>query len=155
MLSYNTPSYPHPPPSLFPVIGLTSLAPPPPRSLSLPGSLPSVCLGAWGASCYLDDLVREGERDFISCLPEGLWYLWCYKAALLKKKKACIHLWRSAVAQRVKVHPVHVAIGSSPRSGCAPLGLWFLLCNEDVGFIFQNVMTMNRRDQQVRVHYPH
>lgn len=65
---------------------------PPPRSplsplcsLSLPGSLPSVCLCACGAGCYLDDLVQEGKRDFISCLPEGLWYLWCYKAALLKK----------------------------------------------------------------------
>lgn len=72
-------------PLLFSLHISVSLSPPPPCSLSLPGSLPSVCLCAWGAGCYLDDLVREGERDFISCLPEGLWYLWCYKAALLKK----------------------------------------------------------------------
>lgn len=74
---------PPPPPLFTPHFRLP--LPPPPCSLSLPGSLPSVCLCAWGAGCYLDDLVREGERDFISCLPEGLWYLWCYKAALLKK----------------------------------------------------------------------
>lgn len=91
------PSTPMPPPLPFP-ISLPLLCPcspfpfiphlllrVPPCSLSLSGSLPSVCLCAWGAGCYLDDLVREGERDFISCLPEGLWYLWCYKAALLKK----------------------------------------------------------------------
>lgn len=77
----------------------------PPFSLSLPGSLPSVCLCAGGAGCYLDDLVREGERDFISCLPEGLWYPRCFKAALLKKKKkSCIQLWRSAGELRVKGH---------------------------------------------------
>lgn len=66
-------------------ISFHSAALSPPRSLPRPGSLPSVCLCARGAVCYLDDLVREGQRDFISCLPEGLWYLWCYKAALLKK----------------------------------------------------------------------
>lgn len=125
----------------------------PPCSLSLSGSLPSVCLCAWGAGCYLDDLVREGERDFISCLPEGLWYLWCYKAALLKKAR--IRLWRSTVAQRVKVHPVQLAKGSSPRSGCAPLGLWYLQCSKDGGFIFQDMTMMNIRDQQVRVHCEH
>lgn len=67
------------------------------------GSLPSVCLCAGGAGCYLDDLVCEGERDFISCLPKGLWYPRCFKAALLEKKRKCIQLWRSTVKQRVRV----------------------------------------------------
>lgn len=52
-------------------------------SLSLPGSVPSVCLWAGGAGCYLDDLVQEGEREFISCLPSGLCYLWYFNAVLL------------------------------------------------------------------------
>lgn len=54
---------------------------------SLPGSLPSVCLWARGAGCYLDDLVQGGDREFISCLPSGLCYLWCFNAILLKKNK--------------------------------------------------------------------
>lgn len=56
-------------------------------SLSLPGSVPSVCLWAGGAGCYLDDLVQEGEREFISCLPSGLCYLWYFNAILLNIKK--------------------------------------------------------------------
>ncbi|KAL7383382.1 hypothetical protein ABVT39_009532, partial [Epinephelus coioides] len=117
--------------TLTPPLLSLHLSPSPP---ALSGSWPSVCLCAGGAGCYLDDLVGEGERDFISCLPEGLCYLWCYKAALLKKK-AHIQLRRSAVAQRVKVHPVHLAMGSSPRSWRAPSGLRYLLRYEDALFI--------------------
>lgn len=96
-------------------------------SLSLPGSVPSVCLWAGGAGCYLDDLVQEGEREFISCLPSGLCYLWYFNANLLnieKEKKSHVHPWRSTAAQRVKVHPMHLARGSGPQSGCEALGLW-------------------------------
>lgn len=76
--------------------------------LSLPDSLLSVCLCARGAVCYLDDLVCEGERDFISCLPEGLCYPWWNKTALLKKRKeSSIQLRRIAEEQQVKVHSLH------------------------------------------------
>lgn len=122
-----------------------------PCSLSLPGSLPSVCLWARGAGCYLDDLVREGERDFISCLPEGLWYLWCYKAALLKKKKAFIRLLLSVVSQWVKVHPVHLVTGSSPWSGYSPLGLWYLWRCDYALFMIEDETLKNTR-ARLRVH---
>lgn len=84
-----------------------------------PDSPPSVCLCAGGAACYLDDLVREGERDFISCLPEGLWYLWCFKAALLKRKKKSTH------TQKRSEQTLHssVAVGGAQglgRGGASP-----------------------------------
>lgn len=77
-------------------------------TLSLPGSLPSVCLWARGAGCYLDDLVQEGEREFISCLPPGLCYLWCFNAILLNNKnkiKSHIHPWRSTAAEGRRFTP--------------------------------------------------
>lgn len=146
-------------PALFP-FQTTSLALPPPCSLSLSGSLPSVCLCAWGAGCYLDDLVREGERDFISCLPEGLWYLWCYNATLLKKKphththKHTCQYW-CTMAQRVKVHSMHLSVGLTPPSGSAPLGLWYQQHSKDGGFVFQDITAMHIKDWQARVQNGH
>lgn len=65
-----------------------------------------------------------------------------------------IHLWKSTSAQRVKVHPVHLALGSSPQSGCKPC----LCCQQhsrEDGFLFQDVMAMGFIDQQVMVKYDH
>lgn len=94
--------------------------PNPPLSPTPPGSPPSVCLCAGGAACYLDDLVREGERDFISCLPEGLWYLWCCKAALLKRRK------KRTRTKKKRANPVFVC--GRRRSAAARQGQSFTWC---------------------------
>lgn len=127
------------------------LSSPPPRSLSLPGSLPSVCLCAWGAGCYLDDLVREGERDFISCLPEGLWYLWCYKAALLKKPTfGCGGAqWLSGLRFSMRIWPWVLVLG---------VGVHLWACDarsayEDGLFIFQHLTAAGTGAQRVRVQF--
>lgn len=100
----------------------TPHSPPAPCTLlHPPGSPPSVCLCAGGAACYLDDLVREGERDFISCLPEGLWYLWCCKAALLKRKKK-----KRTRTKKKRANPVFVC--GRRRSAGARQGRSFTWC---------------------------
>lgn len=131
-----------------------------------PGSPPSVCLCAAGAACYLDDLVREGERDFISCLPEGLWYLWCCKAALLKRKRKSRHKKESPYSfvagvgsqglSRVELHleclgeVPFACVYRAPTAGAPPCSRH----NGVSGFVFRDTAVMIAKGSAgVREHF--
>lgn len=109
-------------------------------------------------------------------VPVAIWMIWskwergnslavylrasgtCGALTLFYKKKnikSHIHLLRSTAAQRVKVHPVHLVLGSSPQSGCEPLGLWYQQHSRKGGFLNQDMTAMDYKDQQVTVKYGH